>query len=514
MPLLDPLRSAPRGALAAGAVAAVLALSACGGGQADGGSLQPVRGGTLNVLRTYPFEGFELDKESLNATYLFSGAVLEPLLRADPDGRSLRPGLASSWSFGHGNRTLTLKLDPKAAFSDGKPVTAADVAFSIATWKAGPNYGATYSVIRSTKTIDDRTIALELSEPDTSLPSFLAWATAGVVPKDFGGRPAKQFWQKPVGAGPYTVSDWSTNGKVVLTRNTHYYRAGLPYTDQVVSTYAGDQNSIGLQLASGQADLANEIFPVLAATLPKKQINSTLNHMTSVLLMNTKDPALADVKVRQAIGYAIDYASVVGSSLKGYGAVPTGALPTNVANWAPPSRPYFSHDAAKAKALLAGASRRPATLTMAYPNDPSTSLMAQIVQQNLKDLGITVNLQAADAAGNYATVSGGKYQLALFAYNAISPDASDPVVYLGATGTMFTGHPVGAIDAALGDYRRTTDAKAKQAAITKVQDALLEEAPFVALGQGAQLVAQRTAVHGLRQTPWGGYDLATIWKNK
>ncbi|KHL18550.1 peptide/nickel transport system substrate-binding protein [Mumia flava] len=494
------------------AAAALLALSACSPAATDAdASGDPVAGGTLDVVRANPFEGFELDKQTLNSSYQISQAVIEPLIRTSGDGTELVPGLATEWTFNDDSTVLTLTLNPDATFSDGSPVTAADVAFSVDVWKQGANYGATYSAVEATKVVDDHTIELHLVAPDTTFPVYLSWAVAGVVPKDFGGRTAQAFWKQPVGAGPYTVSTWSTNGEVVLERSDHYYREDRPYVDEIVSTFASDPNSIVLRLQSGEIDTADEILPVTADSLPEQNVQAESEHLTPLLLMNTQDPALSDPAVRRAIGYAIDYDAIVSTALRGYGVVPTGALPTNSPNWAPPSEPYFSQDAAQAQELLDGASSAPAKLTFTYPNDPSSTLMAQIIQENLAAVGITVDLRSADASTNFASISGGDYQLGIFAYNAISPDVADPAWYVAATSSMFTGAPVDDLIGDLTEYAAAATEDDKKSIVTRMQDRWSEQAPFLALAHISALEAVGDDAHGVDITPWGTYYFDDVW---
>jgi peptide/nickel transport system substrate-binding protein len=502
--------------LAAAAVLIAGAATGCSGNasSAGGAAGSPVSGGTLNVVRANPFEGFDLDKGTLNSTYQVQRAVIEPLIRVGDDGTSLEPGLADSWKYSKGNRVLTIKIDKRANFSDGRPVTAADVAFSVKTWQSGPNYGATYAGITSTKAVGEKTIELHLAAPDTALPAFLSWANAGVVPDHFGGVSAKEYWQHPIGAGAFTVDSWSGNGKIVLKKNPDYYEKGRPYVDEVVSTFASDPNSITLQMQSEQIDLADEILPVTAKTLGD-DVYAGPEHLTPVLLMNTKDPALADVDVRRAIGYAIDYDSIVESAFRGYGRAPEGALPTNLVNWAPPSEPYYSHDPDRAKQLLAGAGDAPQTLELAYPNDASSSVMAQVIQDDLADIGITVELRASDSATEFGALSSGQYQLGLFSNNAISPDASDPGWYIAATQTMFTGFPTDDAITDLTAYAATASAAKKKEEITRLQDLWTDNAPFIALAHTASLTGVRTdAVHGVHIAPWGAYNYDSIWKSQ
>lgn len=500
--------------LAAAAVATVLAasvLTACAGNGSDG-SGDPVAGGTLNVIRANPFEGFELDQQTLNSSYQISQAVIEPLIRVGDDGASLEPGLATSWEYGKGGTRLALELHPDATFSDGAPVTAADVAFSIETWQAGPNYGATFASIEEVEIVEEKSLVLHLSAPDTALVAFLAWANAGVMPEDFGGRSADDYYQDPIGAGAFTVESWSANGEVVLEKNESYYQEGRPYVDEVVSTFASDPNSVTLQIQSGEADLADEILPVTADTLGDS-VYAGPEHLTPVLLMNTREAALADVDVRRAIAHAIDYEAIAEGALKGYGKAPEGALPTNLDNWAPPSQPYFSRDLDQAEELLAGAADAPDELDLIYPNDASSSVMAQVIQENLGEIGIEVALKSADAGTAYGAMSSGDYELVIFSNNAISPDASDPAWYIVATNTMFTGLPTDEAVAILTDYASTADASEKEAAITELQDLWTEQAPYVALAHTPALEGVREGVHDAHVTPWGVYYFDTVWKD-
>lgn len=497
--------------------AVALALTGCSaatqGDDAPAGDGKPVAGGTLSVARGNLFEGFELDQETLNSSFQLSQAVLEPLIRTNAEGTDLEPGIASEWTFNDDNTQLTIELNPEATFSDGEPVTADDVAFSIETWQEGPNYGAVYGGIEATEVIDEHTIRLDLGWPDTSLPAFLSWANAGVVPADFGGRSAEEFWQEPIGAGPFVVEEWASTGDVVLTKNTHYYKEGKPYLDKVVSTYAADSNSLSLQLKSKQVDVAEEISPVLARGLDQSLVLPVAEHNTPLLLMNTQDPALSDPAVRQAIAYALDYPAILKSVYSDYGSAPTGAIPTGLLNWAAPGSPYFSQDLDKAKELLEG-KEVPETLDFIYNSQGSAALLAQIVADNLAELGITVNLVPQDGGTRYTNMTNGDYQLTSFAYNAISPDVSDPVSYVTSTDGMFTGFSSDEVDEQVSVYQQTTDPEAKKAAIAKLQDIYLEQAPFVALGHLPSLGAAQKNVQDIQLTLWGTYALENIWKSQ
>jgi peptide/nickel transport system substrate-binding protein len=175
--------------------------------------------------------------------------------------------------------------------------------------------------------------------------------------------------------------------------------------------------------------------------------------------------------------------------------------------------PYFSHDLAQAEQLLAGAPDAPDELELIYPNDASSSVMAQVIQENLGEIGIDVELRSADSATEVGALSSGDYELGIFSNNAITTDASDPAWYIVATETMFTGFPTDeAVDILL-DYAATEQDAKKEAAITELQDLWTEQAPYVALAHTPALEGIRRGVHDAHVTPWGVYYFDTIWKD-
>lgn len=490
----------------------VVAATGCGSGSSTGPSGPPRRGGTLHVARSEAIDGFKLDAQTANASYQVSQAVIEPLLRFNPNGRAVEPGLAESFSEAADGRSLTLRLAKGARFSDGRPVTPADVAFSVQQWKAGPNYGAVYSVIDSVRTLDDRTVRLELSSPNTSLPAFLTWSIAGIVPRGFGGRSERAFWQKPVGAGPFVVKSWEAAGDVLMVRNPHYFRRGRPYVDTVINSLTADANQRSLQFRSRQVDAVEEILPLQASQYtPDRRIESPL-HFTDVLLFNTRRPPFDDVRVRRAVALAIQYDGIVNGLYKGFAEAPTGFLPPNVGLWVPPGRPYFKQDAATARQVLAQTGLAGQAIELVYPSESGFGLVAQVVQRSLQAVGVPVKLVATETGTFLDQTYGGKFQLALWGYNAISPDIADPVAFILSTNDFFTGYSSKGLTAALKAYYAGSREADKRAAVTRIQDEGERAAPFIALDHYRITTAVQANVRGVRPSPWGSYYYDEVWK--
>ncbi len=494
-----------------GAVA--LGLTGCAAGGVAAAGKRPRRGGTLQAVRTEPTDGFKLDAATADPTYQIDMAVMEPLLRSRPDGLGILPGLAESWSYDPQASTYTMRLANGARFSDGKPVTPADVAFSADVWKAGPNYGATYAGIKSVTAVDSRTFRFNLSAPDSALPDFLTWSVAGIVPKDFGGRSEADFWQHPVGAGAFRVTQWSAGGNIQLVRNPHYYRPGRPYLDAVANNFVSDPTQRSLQFRSGQVDVVEDVDPDLARLYSKTALLVAPPHFTNFLTFNTTRPPFSDVRARQAVAYAINYRAIADGVYKGYAEQPRGVLPPNVTNWAPPSKPYYRYDPSRAAGLVKASGLASHHVQLIFETNFSAfPLIGQIIEQNLRSVGVSLTLAPTDYGTFIANVSAAKFDIGMWATNAISPDVIDPTIFMDETHWLFSGYPEAPLTSMIQEYQTVTSAAAKRAVVTKIQDLAENEVPALGLGHFSNLYAVQPSVHGVTPTPWGFYHYDEVWK--
>jgi peptide/nickel transport system substrate-binding protein len=368
-------------------------------------------------------------------------------------------------------------------------------------------------VIKSVEIVDDRTFRLHLTQPDDNLPAFLTWSAAGIVPAHFGGRSANDFWQSPIGAGPFTVSRWQASGTIELHRNPHYYRKGRPYLDSIINTLTTEPNQRRLAFLSGQADVVDGINPQEAPGLPSAKLIKSPRHFTDILMFNTKKHPFTDLDARRAVAYSIDYAGISGGVYHGLSEQPKGILPPNVGLWEPPSKPYFRRDPATAKQLAAKAGLGGQSAQIIYPPETIPNALAEIVHANMQSLGMHVSLAPTETTTFLDNLFNGKFELAMWGFNAISPDIADPVSFVTSTNFCFTGYPQGQLLADLKAYQSTSDVAAKRAAVTRMQDLGQQEVPFLALDHWPVSTAVQANTHGVMPAPWGNYYYDTIWKS-
>ncbi len=342
---------------------------------------------------------------------------------------------------------------------------------------------------------------------------FLTWSIAGVLPRDFGGRTASEFWQHPWGAGPFRVTQWTPGGAISLVRNPYYYRPGRPYLDAIVNSLSPDPAEQSLQFRSGQSDVVEGVSPDQAPLYPKGNLLVPPKHYTDFITFNTKRPPFSDLRAREAIAYAIDYRAIAEGIYTGYAEQPRGVLPPNVTNWAPPSRPYFRHDPARAAQLVKASGLHRYSLQLMYDSDfTAYTLIGQLIEQNLRSVGVSLSLLPADYGTFIGDVSTGHFDMGLWSTNAISPDVIDPTIFMAETHWLYSGYPAGQLNSLIGAYMAADSAAAKRSLVTRIQNLSEQQVPALGLDHYSELFAVQRNVHGVTPTPWGFYYYDQVWK--
>jgi peptide/nickel transport system substrate-binding protein len=505
-----------RGAQITAVAAAICVLTACtsssGGPAAGSASAAPQPGGTLHVVRAEAFDGWDPDKASAYASYQTLAAVLEPMVRDGADGRSLEPGISTSWDYSAPKKTWTFHLRDGVTFSDGTPLSAADVVFSTEIWKSGANFGSLYANIKSVHATDAHTVVFDLDTPDTTLPVLMSWTSSAVYPKNFQGKTKAAYYAKPVGAGAFTITSWSPGGQIVLARSTHYYQAGRPYVDQISIDVVTDANQRAVLFQSGQAAISEYVSSSEAPQYGNSLIALPVSQVEH-LSLNVTRPVLADPGVRKAIADAIDVGSIVTGAYRGYGATPQGIIPPNLGNWAPPTIPGYAYSTSQAKTDLAASKHpNPGTLEVVFDSSiPTDNLVAQIVQQNLAAAGITLKLSGLETGAFLDRAYGHTADMVLWSYGAVSPDAVDPMGWVLGTSWLFTGAPTDQLSKAYAAYTAAQSGRAKETIIAGVQDQALRDAQAIPLADYKVLQGVSSKVHGFASAPWGLYYWDPIW---
>src|SRR3984957_1733474 len=273
--------------------------------------------GALWTCNFSPFNGSD--------TLLSVGFVYEPVVyvNALQNGKTT-PMLATSWKWGSGNTSLTFTIRSGVKFSDGTPMTAADVVYTFNLIKKYPALDLTgdWAVLSSVTQSGSNQVVMKFKHPAVPAFYYIAGQTP-IVPQHIWSKisnPVSYPDSSPVGTGPYKVNP-CTKSNITYTANPHYWQPGLPKVTKVQYPAFTSNNTANDQLANGQAQWGSQYIPSIKSFYTAKSPNFHYWFPPTVnvsLIPNLKNPLLANVKVRQAMSDAIDRAKVSSIGESGY----------------------------------------------------------------------------------------------------------------------------------------------------------------------------------------------------
>jgi peptide/nickel transport system substrate-binding protein len=398
-----------RQALGAAAVGAgALILAGCGGSgpQATGSATaaKPRRGGTF---RWGPPDSSTLDSVDPLAggdsetNYVMCELVYNTLTQVAQNSLTAVPLLAEEFTPASDLSYWTFRLR-EAEFHNGKPVTADDVIFTLRRVLNPKAPGTASALLPSIdpsrlKKLDSRTVRVYLKYPDVSVPDGLTDSGASIVPVGFNPK-------SPIGCGPFTFESLDPGVRGVFARNPNYWQSGKPYLDQVEMIGFADPNTTRINaMVNGQIDGGEYISPSLVPTV-KSASNLNLaiipasEYITWEMRMDV--PPFDDVRVRQAIKLIANRPQIVEQAYSGLGVVGNDLMGNYLDPLYDHSIPQRSQDIEQAKALLKAAGKEGLTVPLTIsPITGGITEIAQVLQQNAKAAGVTININnVADAA--------------------------------------------------------------------------------------------------------------------
>ncbi len=324
--------------------------------------------------------------------------VYEGLVRVNPSGE-IEPALAESFEVSPDGLTYTFHLRHGVVFHNGEPFTAKDVLATF-TRDKDPAYGHPhpeyYTYIQKIDAPDPYTVIFHLDQVDAAFISLLALGDSVILPANL----PPDIKNHPVGTGPFKFMEWKLGDHLTLVRFSKYYREGVPKLDKVIFRFMPDQASALAALLSGGVDIVARVPAEIALGVKGNSEIETVagpQNLVQILAINNARAPLNDLRIRQAIAYALDRNEIIQGSMFGYG-TPIGTHLT-------PASPYYvdltglyPHNPDKARALLAAAG---------YPNGFSTTLTlpqnyaihvrtGEIIADQLSRVGIKVKIELID----------------------------------------------------------------------------------------------------------------------
>jgi peptide/nickel transport system substrate-binding protein len=516
--------STARALIAAGAL---IVLAACGGSSgtstSSGTGAAPARGGDLVIART-------ADSQSMNNTTVFDNEsiwifeqIMQTLYTVTPNGKGVLPWLATGYTLSPDKKTYTFTLRKGVKFSNGKPMTSADVKFSIdQASAAAKGWGYINTAIKSVAASSPGTVVVHLKYPWAPLLADLSLFSNAIIPANYGGETENQFYQHPVGTGPFKWEFWHKGSALKLVRNPYYWQHGKPYLDSVTWTKVPSDNTRELQLKGGQAQV--DEFPAWSTvaslkSTPGVTMNLFNSTRTDYLAFNEKAKPLQDVHVRRAISLAINRAALVKAVLFGNGK-PANSL-------FPPQVPYYQaatqglqYNLAAAKAEMAKSSvPHGFTTTILVPSGFADNLtIATILQSELKPLGINLKIRQQDSNTAFLNQQNLKYDMTQTYWTMDIPDPDELATFAVDPGSgaksFFTAYNNPSVIKATHDAEKTLTTSGRQALYNHIQSQSAADAFMAFLYYSPYAYATTSNVHGFFVTPLGNYHLENVWLSK
>ncbi|GIH21203.1 ABC transporter substrate-binding protein [Rugosimonospora africana] len=482
-------------------------------GSASAGT--PVRGGkAVLAIQDNPVNMDPADGQLYSSLQVYQN-VFSELLEVDANF-NFKPNLAASWKQ-EDAQTWIFELVDNAVFHNGEPFTAKDVAYTINRMK-DPSHGlaAFVGFFSSVEVVDPHTCRIHLSKPYGPMEATMASLVDIVNEKAVSTSDPKQT---AVGTGPYKMGEWVKGSHVTLQRWDKYFKSNQPYLDEVTFQSVGDDTVRLSGLQTGQFDWIQ--------TVPQQQIpalmkSTSIAHTPArayfpyLVLLNTTAPPFNDIRVRQAVNWAIDRSEVVKLAFFGAATEATEAVS--------PPNPFYTGvspykggpDLDKAKSLLSQAKLASTDVTiLVEQEDSSYTLIAQILQSQLKKIGLNLHIQTASSSEYFGLMAKQQYGISVTYFSAsLDPALTYYLLGYSQSGFNLSAYKSPTLDAALAKFTFEADQSVRKQVYPELVNAFQTESPFIFLANRQQQYWTTPKLHGAEALPSLEIRVEDMWKSQ
>lgn len=441
--------------------------------------------------------------------------IFDSLLKKDAQF-NLQPDLATSWESPD-PLTYIFHLRAGVRFHNGLPFTSRDVQWTIDSMLNHSLLTAKYQAYRNIDRIEapaPLTVIIHMRQPDASLLWSLSDGALGIVPYGSG----KTLQQHPIGTGPFRFVSQEVDKEVVLERNPGSWQ-GVPSIQRIRFSVTPDGTTRALELRKGSADAAqNALTPDMTWSLrsdPHLAVASIPGTVVQYLNFNLRNPYLRDVRVRRAIAYAMNRPLIISTLLRGWARPADSLLPPG--HWAYTGDvAHYPYDPVQARALLDQAGYRPASdgvrfhLEMKTSSDEGARLLAMALQQQLRAVGIALDIRTFEFATFYSDISHGAFDI--YGLRWIGGN-EDPDIFRYA----YASASIPPHGANRGDYRNTaldrllataateSDPATRRIAYVQAQQILASDLPSLPLWYLDSVLVYNRRLTGISPSPSGTF---------
>lgn len=452
-----------------------------------------------------------------NASIWTQLLIYDTLIRPSKDGTDLEPGLAEAWDVSEDGLTLTFKLR-EAQFSDGTPVTAEDVQFSLERAASEQSsWGGFFRPITGYEIASDREIKLTLDKPFTPALNNLAMFSGAILPKKLVEEQGDAFFTDPVGSGPYALAEWTRGSKIALEANPHYWKEGKPYIENADLEIVTEGSARTIKLEAGEVDAI--IDPPLNQIDELKgkdgiTVGTAVPYRSDFVQLNTNKPPFDNEKVRRALNLAVDKEALIEGVLYGAGKVAASAMPPM--RYADNNLEPYAYDLDAAKALMeeAGLGDGFEAELLVNSGIAAHRNVAVALQAMMQPLGVKLNIQMVEGGTHWETTKAGNYEMAV---SYATSDTIDPDQLIGflavnpeRANAYHTEWKSERLNELYQEERVTENGEARGEMFRDMVQILHEGAPYIFLYHPASAWATRDNVEGFEVLPTSNFRLEDV----
>jgi peptide/nickel transport system substrate-binding protein len=445
----------------------------------------------------------------------------EPLVEFTPSGDKIVPRLAESWSTSQDGRTWTFKLRAGVKFSNGDAFTSEAVKGTIERAKANAKspFNFVMRPIEEVTTPDPLTVTMRTAEP---IASMLGDFSVVFIGHPNMAKAGDQPWNEMIGTGPFKAVEYTAQERIVLEARTDYWDPGVPKIGRLVFRRVPEESARAAGVQRGEAQITEAV--------PAQVMGSLANHATlkplwapmwnvNILGFNVTKPPFDNVKIRQAVNYAIDRDVLTKNILQA--GQPIATYPPRGLLGYDASLPANPYDPDKAKQLIQEAGvpiNQEVKVNFGLGYAAKVDEVAQFIANELRKVGFNVTVNGTDLATDNAARDAGNYDLYMTESNAVTGDAQRYFVermvgdvYKSGWKDTFKEDPALALIAEAG---RTVDPAKREAVYKQAQQALWNNPPIVYLFQGSWPIIHHknipdppvdpTRMLSFREVSWAG----------
>jgi peptide/nickel transport system substrate-binding protein len=504
-----------------GAIVLAVASTAVGGSAAR--SATPKRGGTLTMARIADI--FTMDPvQTIDDRSIFTDLqIYDRLVKLSKSGKSVDPELATSWSITHGGRQAVFTLRKGVTFSDGSPLTSADVVAAI-NRERDPKSPWSFLIapVKSVTALGPTKVKFTMSKPFAPLLPALSTFAFSIYSKKQYDKFGKDLGTHPLGTGAFMLESWKKGSELDLVRNPHYWQKGKPYLDKLVFRVVGDDNARVLQLESGAVDVIDSVPPnqVQAIKAHGDSVEAVYGSAVDLLVLNTmKDKGpFGDKNARCAVAWSLDRNAVGRNAYFGLAQPAKSSLPNGTLYYNGNQSPV-GFSLAKAKAFLAK-STVPHGFSFSVDVDAGDSpgaTLLQIWSASLKQIGITMKLNRLEATTVQNRFNQSKFTSRLVPWTNDTPDPDEQLGagldYAGPQHSLFTSYKNPAAYQLMLQARSELNTEKRGALYARIQRLMNEDcSAFIPIVNLPRLYASAPSVVGFAPNSQGKYSYENAYK--